>query len=299
VFTDRSRSSKRFPNLAGYLRKVVERRLTRVQRLSNWIGAGLVTLLTPLAALSFGVGFGSLGIGLLAATLAFPLSLFAWYVIDKRLNRPKTEEEARRMEAWRGAQSLLSIEQQRRLHKLMDPSISQLLEAAAFHYARIDAATSSDFWNRESLPAHWRSVRGQAQEAADQAMEELVMLALPCMGEPQADRGKAMKNAIEDLFEMDLVIAIGGIKDAATADWTRFAHRSPLAPRTFEVGRVIAEKLKRLADEVEAKASEAAVESGSHIEVGTAADSIDVVLSEISAVKEAEDELQQRVKEGG
>jgi hypothetical protein len=119
------------------------------------------------------------------------------------------------------------------------------------------------------------------------------------MGEPQADRGKAMKEAIEDLFDMDFAVAIGGIKDAATADWTRFAHKSPHAPRAFDAGRKIAEKLKRLADEVEAKASEAAVESGTHMEVGTAADSIDVVLSEISAVKEAEDELQQRVKEGG
>jgi hypothetical protein len=298
VFAGRVRSSKRFPNLADYLKKVVERRLSRVQRLSNAIGCGLVSLTTPLAGLAFGVGFASLGVGLLAATLAMPLSVYAWYLIDKRLRRPRSPEEAKRMEAWKAAASLLSVEQQRRLHKLMDPTMSQLLEAAAYHYVRIDAALSNETWSRESLPAHWRSVKSQAQEAADQAMEELVMLAMPCMGEPQADRGSAFKEAVEDMFDMDFMIAIGNLKDLATADWTKFAHRSPHAPVAFTAGRHTAEKLKKLADEIEKQTAQAVVETGTMIEVGTAADSIDVVLSEIHAVKEAEDELQQRVQEG-
>ena len=299
MFAGRSHSSKRFPNLADYFRKVVERRLSRVQRLSNAIGCGLVALTTPLAGLAFGVGFSSLGAGLLAATLAMPVSVFAWYLIDKRLRRSRSPEEAKRMESWKASASLLSLEQQRRLHKLMDPTMSQLLEAAAFHYARIDAALASDYWSSESLPAHWRSVRSQSQEAADQAMEELVMLAMPCMGEPQADRGKVFKEAVEDLFDMDIVVAIGGIKEVATADWTRFAHRSPNASFAFESGRRTAEMLKKLADEIESKTSEVVIASGAVIDTGTAADSINVVLSEISAVKEAEDELQQRVQDGG
>jgi hypothetical protein len=298
VFYGRSRSSKRFPNLADYLRQVVETRLSRVQRLSNAIGCGLVTLTTPLAGLAFGVGFASLGIGLLAATLAMPLSVYGWYLIDKRLRRARTPEEAKRMEAWKAAGSLLSVEQQRRLHKVMDPTMSQLLEAAAYHYARIQSALTNEFWSRDNLPAHWRSVRSQALEAADQAMEELVMLAMPCMGEPQSDRGKAIKEAVEDIFDMDFLVAIGNLKDVATSDWTKFAHRSPNAPIAFEAGRNTAEKLKKLADEIEKQTHQVAVET-QPIDVGTAADSIDVVLSEISNVKCAEEELQQRVQDGG
>jgi hypothetical protein len=291
--------SKRFPNLAEYLRKVVEKRLWRKQRLSSAVGCGLIGLAAPAAALGFGLAFGSLAAGLLAATLAMPVSVYAWYLFDKKLRKPRSPEEERRSEAWKGAQHLLGLEQQRRLHKLMDPSMSQLLEAAAYHYVRIDAAFASDFWNQERLPAHWRSVRSQAVEAADQAMEELLMLALPCMGEPQADRGKAFKEAVEDLFDMDFLLAIGNLKQVAGADWTKYAHKSPNAPLAFTAARPIAEKLKKLADKVEHQANEAVLQSGRFEHVSSAADSIDVVLSEMSAVKEAEEELQTRVKEGG
>ena len=290
---------KRFPNLGEYLRKVVEKRIWRKQKIAGAIGCGLVTTLTPLAGLAFGFGFGSLGIGLLAAAVAMPLSLYAWYVIDKRLRKPRTPEEERRMEAWKGAATLLNMDQQRRLHKMMDPSMSQLLEAAAYHYVRIDSAVSSEFWNRESLPAHWRSVRSQALEAADQAMEELLMLALPCIGEPQSDKGKAFKEAFEDLFDMDFLLAIGNLKEIASADWTKYAHKSPNAPLAFTAGRPLAERLKKLADTIEQSATEVAAESGRFVQVGSAAASIDVVLSEIAAVKEAEDELQERIKDGG
>ena len=299
MFSGRSGSNKRFPNLADYLRKVVERRLSRVARLSTMIGCGLVATVTPIVALLAGLIGGTIGAGLLGATLAMPLSIFAWYLVDKKLRKPKSPEEAHRMEAWKGASQLLSLEQQRRLHKLMDPTMSQLLEAAAYHYVRLDNAVSSEFWNRDSLPAHWRSVRSQAIEAADQAMEELVMLALPCMGEPQSDRGKAFKEAFEDLFDLDFMMAIGNLREVATADWTRYAHRSPNAPLAFTAARPLAERLKRLADEIERKTGEAAVAVGTPIEVTSAADSIDVVLSEIKAVKEAEDELQQRVGDEG
>lgn len=294
VFAGRA-SNKRFPHLHEFLRKLVEERLTRKNRLSSMVGCGLIGAVAPVAALAFGLGFGSVGAGLLAATLAMPLSVYAWYLFDKRIRTPRTPEEARRVEAWKGAASLLNLEQQRRLHKLMDPSMSQLLEAAAYHYMRIDGALSSDFWQRDSLPAHWRSVRSQTIEAADQAMEELVMLALPCMGEPQSDKGKAFKEAVEDLFDMDFLMAIGNLKEIASSDWTKYAHKSPNAPLAFTAARPIAERLKKLADQIEAKAGEVALETGSYAGAATAKDSIDVVLTEIAAVKQAEEELQQRV----
>ena len=117
------------------------------------------------------------------------------------------------------------------------------------------------------------------------------------MGEPEADRGKVIKEAVEDFFDMDIVSAIGSIRDAATSDWTRYAHRSPHATVAFQAGRAIAERLKTLADQIEAKTSEVAVESGAVMEAANATDSLDIVLREITAVKEAEEELQQRIKE--
>lgn len=188
------------------------------------------------------------------------------------------------------------LEQQRKLHKQLDPSMSQLLEAAAYHYSRIVAATSGKFWTSDQLPAHWRSVREQALAAAEQAMEELIMLGSTCMGEPETNRGKAIKEAVEDLVDFDIVVAIGELRDVAAADWTKFSHHSPNTKHAFEPARDIAERLKKLADEIESRSEEVIKESGVRIPVESAVSSIDVVLSEMTSVSEAEEELQHRTK---
>ncbi|HXH59927.1 MAG TPA: hypothetical protein VNI20_01065 [Fimbriimonadaceae bacterium] len=295
MFSARPRSSKRFPHLTSFLGKVVEKRLHSLARLANVLGCGLVALATPVVALSIGLLTANIGAGLLAATVALPASVLGWYLIDRHVKKPKTPEEARRMEAWKVAGTLHTLGNQRRLHKVLDPTISQLLEACAYHYERIEAALKGEYWANENLPAHWRSVRSQSMEAADQAMEELLMLAAPCMGEPQSDKGRVFKETVEDFFELDFANVLGGLREIAGSDWTRFAHRSPNAPAAFEAGRKIAERLKRLADEIESKTATVAQETGGPVQVDSAVESIDVVLSEISAVKEAEQELQQRV----
>ena len=297
MFAGRSKRTKRFPHFTTYLAGVVERRISRVQRIVNMIGCGLMALITPVVATIAWLASRDIGIAVLSAALAWPASVVAWYVIDKRLRRPKSPEEAMRMESWKASQALLQLEQQRRFHKWMDPSMSQLLEAAAYHYARIQGAAAGSFWSSASLPAHWRSVRSQSLEAAEQAMEQLVTLATPCMGEPQTDRGKAFKEAVGDLVDLDIGMAIDSLREVATADWTRYAHRSPHLKEAFEPGRAIAERMKRLADEIEQRAEDAVKESGAALPADAAVNSLDVVLSEISAVEKAEDELQQRTRE--
>jgi len=295
VFAGRSTRTKRFPHFTTYLTEVVERRITRFQRTATMIGCSLMLVTTPVVATIawLAAGFGA---AVLSAVVAWPVSALAWFFIDRRLRRSKSPEEAKRMESWKASKELLQLDQQRRFHKRMDPSMSQLLEAAAFHYARIQAAASGSFWSNDSLPAHWRSVRSQSLEAAEQAMEELVMLAMPCTGEPQTDRGKAFKEAVGDLVDLDIGLAIDSLREVATADWTRYAHRSPYLKEAFEPGRAIAERMKRLADEIEQRAEDAVKESGQVLPADAAVNSLDIVLSEISSVEKAEDELQQRTR---
>ena len=255
-----------------------------------------MVLTTPIVATVVWLVSRDFGFAVLSAVVAWPASAVAWYVIDKRLRRPKSPDEAKRMESWKASHELLQLEQQRRFHKRMDPSMSQLLEAAAYHYARIQGAAAGSFWSSEKLPAHWRSVRNRSLEAAEQAMEELVTLATPCLGEPQTDRGTAFKEAVADLVDLDIGMAIDSLREVATADWTRYAHRSPNLKAAFEPGRAIAERMKRLADEIEQRAEDAVKESGQALPADAAVNSLDVVLSEISAVEKAEDELQQRTR---
>ena len=172
VFAGRSKRTKRFPHFTTYLAEVVERRIARVQRTVAMIGCGLMLVTTPIVATIAWLASGNVGIAVLSAVVAWPASAVAWYVIDKRLRRPKSPDEAKRLESWKASQSLLQLEQQRRFHKRMDPSMSQLLEAAAYHYSRIQGAAEGSFWSSESLPAQWRAVRSQSLEAAEQAMEE-------------------------------------------------------------------------------------------------------------------------------
>lgn len=237
----------------------------------------------------------SLAPTVVVGAIAFPLSLIAWYLIDRKIKSPKSPAEARRFQAWRIAGTFHTLENQRRLHKKLDPTISQLLEAAAFHYQRIQTSLGGGYWHSEHLPAHWVTVRTQASEAAEQAMEELLLLAEPCVGEPETNKGKAMKEVVEDFFELDIGEAIGGLREIANSDWTRYSHSSPYAPMAFDTGRKIAERLRKLADEVENKGKEVAIESGAQVAIQTATDSIDIVLSEIASVREAEGELRERL----
>lgn len=296
MFRGRSKSKKRFPHLASYVRDVTEKRITRLQVISNLIGVGIVALTAPIFGVVTGFATQSFGSGLIGALIAMPLSVFAWYLVDKRIRRPKTDEEAKRMESWKWSAEFWKLEQQRKLYKQLDPTMSQLMEAAAYHYDRIKNATSGPFWASENLPGHWRSVREQALAAADQAMEELVILSSTCMGEPETDRSKAFKEVVEDFVELDWIEAIGSLKEIRDSDWTKYAHHSPNTKHAFEPARNIAERLKRLADEIESKSEEVVKESGVQIPVESAVSSIDVVLSEISSVSEAEEELQQRTK---
>lgn len=297
VILRRDKRSKRLPNLTKYLRAVVEKRLTRLVRVSTAIGCGLLGLTSPICATLAWLITGNLGIALVMALVAFPISAGLWYWIDKRLRRAKTPEEAKRMESWRTSNSMLNMEKQRRLHKWLDPTASQILEAGSHHYHRAMTGLSGQYWNSERLPAHWRSVRTQALEAADQAMEELVLMCADCMGEPQADRGQHIQDVLSDLADLDFVDVLGGLKDIAQADWTRYAHRSPNMERIFKPARSIAERLMKLADEIDKKSAEMAEETGPLAVEGEVSESIDVVLSEISALAKAEDELQQRVKD--
>ena len=98
-------------------------------------------------------------------------------------------------------------------------------------------------------------------------------------------------------MDLDIADALQGLKQMAKADWTAYAHQSPQSQAVSVHGRLIAERLQDLADDVEAKSSEVAVHSATTGGLQSL-EALDGVLGELRTVKQAESELEQRIGDG-
>lgn len=284
-----SSKSKRFPYASGFLTRILQERAYARDRALRAAGMPLVAL--GAAAIGIAVGFAvSLPLALVAAGIGFAAGSG---ILEKKIRTPRDADEARRFEAWAAAGEMRTLDSQRRLYKNIDPVAMQLMEAAAFHWTRVISATEGAYWSSPNLPAHWQAVRSQAIAAADAAMEELVLLCHTCMGTPQRDRKTDLKDVFEDFIELDIGDALQGLRQLTKADWQDYAHRSPNAAIILEPGKQIAERLRDLADEVESMSSQVLAEEPGR-SASSAITSLDVVLSEMRTVRQAETELHQQ-----
>ena len=233
--------------------------------------------------------------GVIAGVLAAAGCLAGGLAMENRARRPKSPAEERRRLAQGVASVLRSLSQQRKLHKQVDPLVMQLLEVGAYHWTRIRARLDMPSWTTGELPAHRVALRKQIQDAADAAMDDLLLLAQGCIGDPDRNRGDDLKAAFEDLADLDISEALAGFRRVAETDWTTYAHHSPHSGAVMSSGRPVVEKLAALADEVESMALPS-------VEAATpqtaSADSLDVLLSEIKSIRQAEQELEQRLGQG-
>ena len=69
MFAGRSKRTKRFPHFTTYLTAVVERRISRVQRMVTMIGCGLMLVTTPIVATIAWLASGDVGIAKTRAAL--------------------------------------------------------------------------------------------------------------------------------------------------------------------------------------------------------------------------------------
>lgn len=227
--------------------------------------------------------------------LAFPVTALIWSFVAKKVKRPLTEEQLTQQKVWEAVKSFKGLKEQKKLHKWVDPVILQVLEAGAYHWARVKTVSASQKWRSMTLPGHWTSIRDQADDSADKAMAELVLMASHCIGEPEKDRKKDFENVVEDFFDLEIADSLAQLKRVTTSSWKDYAYQSPIARQIFEPARDIAERLKLLADELEKMDAEMPIEmkvgAGPVSTRATSADSIDLLLGEMKAVREAENEL--------
>lgn len=254
--------------------------------------AGCLTGLlgVPLAGLGIGMAFGLVP-GLIAAVVAIPVSLGAWFVLARRAGRPRSEEEARQIQRRQAVHHLRGLKNNRKLHKHVDPQILQVMEAAAYHWLRIHEVLDAREWRSKNLSGHWKSLREQALHAADQAMQDIAVYAQSCIGKPNRERKDDLEEIFEDFFDGDFSDALGGLKSVMTSDWRDYSHHSPNAQAVFEPSRQIAERLKMLADEVDQMNLRRTQETVEINDQPEAVDSIDLILNELRATKQAEEEL--------
>lgn len=197
---------------------------------------------------------------------------------------------AARYDGWAKAlHSFRDIRNKKKLHSWVDPVLLQLLEAAAYHYARVRTTLEAPSWL--TATGNRAQLRAQAKQAADEAMLDLLVLVQPSIGKPLKDKKDDIEDIIEDFFELDIAEALSGIQRVASSDWKDYAHQSPHAQAIFPSCRGLAERIKSLADELEQMPAAVENVDPATLPPTQSAASLDYLLGELKAVKEAEKEL--------
>ncbi len=279
------KKGKHYPPTVAYLEKATARSKTPD---ALAVGMFAALLIGGVLGLAVGAAFGPLG-----AVLGLPFGIFAGAVLGSAIlprifhrRKPDPLEER----ATKAILDLKKLHESRKLRTWMDPVALELLEAGAFHYARVTAALDGPYWSTRDLQAHWVSVRNQARQASETAMYELVLMCQACVGKPQTERKDEFKQVVEDLVDLDIADALQGLKEFTNPDWSKFRHQSPMSKQIFEPARALAERLKILGDEVETRMTELTGLGPEGLPSG-AVGSLDVVLSELRAVRQAEAEI--------
>lgn len=242
------------------------------------INAGLFVPLAVLLGM-FGLFGGMFGGGLLVRRYVRPLS------------KPKNRDEEIIVQAIQKTDSLNKLITENKLVRWLDPVAGQLLEAGAFHYARIHSCLDAPMWRSGDLPDHWRNLRSRAKEASERAMSELVILLGGCTGEPSRSKEDDIKDMFSSLAGLNIVDALQGLGQVISTNSDDYVFQSAEAQIAFEPGRQIAERLKTLADEVEEASRQAHADTIEIPDIGTSLDSIDQLLGDFRAVRQAENEL--------
>jgi len=293
-----SRDSKKLPLFSAYLQQAMDKH--PAPEAGFWGVSGCVA--APLALIGITLVLAKFMSTLLAVAISTVIGvpvvfgLITW--LAKLLYNPRTPEQERRARFRSILQKYHPPLSRKKLHREFDPVAGQLMEAAAFHYNRIQTGLSTAAWTNPELPLHWRGVRVQILQSADEAMADAAMLCVDCLGKPQKTRQTDLKEAFEDFVDLDWVEALQGLGLAVGADDERYRYRSPHLSVVFQPTKDIAEKLKLLADEVEKRSGDLVRDAVRPMASGSTA-SIDAVLSEIQLLNEAETELNRQQQIGG
>lgn len=202
--------------------------------------------------------------------------------LQKKLSKPKNMDQERIDLILR---PYLKLAEYRRLHRNIDSTALQLLEASAYYWSRLRIRLNTSAWNSQSTPLHLRAIRAQTLEAIDHAMQEQIELCSKCVipiGEkPKTD----LREIMEDVIGLDVDDVLDSLKKGLKV---KSGTQSGRIHEIFEPSRAIAEKLKLLSSELDQISTENAI--GVSTQSGS---SLDSALRDLQDVKTAYVELDQ------
>jgi hypothetical protein len=268
--------SRKLPHLAEYVTRMAKR--SPEGEAAQAAGCALSLLMSGVAFVMLMRLVPFWFAGSLTLFLVLPLLSTLASLWIKQLSQPKTEAEERRKEAHEAILFMKGALSQGKLHRRLDRAVGLLLEECARHWLRVQQSLSGSFWEDKDLPSHWKLVREQSLQAADRAMDDIIVMLKPVLqSRSQASKTQEMfGDMLESFFDVDTGGPIEPI------------------PAAFLPARDIAQKLKQLADEVE-ETAQRAVRDETFRDQFSSSTQIDQVLGELRAIKEAETELHQEI----
>jgi hypothetical protein len=264
--------ARQFPNLVSYLHHVVRQPAPAV--------IGRLPLPAAIGLTSVWGLFTTGAVLLQQPGLAIPAALLTFGIgaLLSRGNRTEpSPKDLRREEAREVGLTMQRCLELRRLHRDLDENSLFLLEECARYWSQVYGVFGSGFWNDPSLPTTYAAARQQALEAADEGMEDVLLLYGPIL--PSEVGGRQAIDYVEEALENYV-----------------FRGQTPAThpPAAFHHARQIAEKLRELATEAERIASDLHRE---RVTAPTATSgSLDASLGELRAIRQAEDELRQNLR---
>lgn len=288
-------SERRYPSLSAYVREALAEATSGLALVYGVGGILIVPSLATTIGYLFGLIFG-FHIGLIVGLALLPILLIVLGVLVRRWTEPRTERQRKRKRVVEALGHYQASIVRRRLHRELDPNVGQLLESCAHFHQLILNCLDGAFWRGQ--PGHNKALEEQARRAANEAMGDAVILGAACIGKPGKTKGEDLKTALRDLAELEIQEAMQGFRTIAKSDRSRYSHQSPHLSAVLEPLRQIAGRLEALSGEVQRFAAESAMKT---VDPGasTAVSSIDLVLSEMGALRQAQSELEEQPNELG
>lgn len=268
-------SGREFPHLVWYLDHVSQGQKSEersVNPLHAIIGGSLGWFTAVNAGLLLGATY--------QATDALKVfGIVAGAIVATQWKRPKPlPPEPRRIQAQEVALKMRECIDRKRLHRDLDEGSLILLEECARHWARVQNAFSTGFWQNDALPVAYIAAKNHAMAAADQVMQDILILYRPYL--PVKVRSREPLDYAQEAAEQ---FGFG------TA---RRPHNLPVA---FAPARQLADKLSDLATEAEHISESNEILPGERAEIMNS-QNIESSLGELRAIRMAEEELRQSTR---
>jgi hypothetical protein len=262
------------------------------------VATGLGAPLLGGACFVAGLLMGNWGMAFLTGFLGFSAAIAAGIIwtlkAAKRNKYIPSQTELKLREVAEIVGRFKTLDKDHQLIASLDPTAMEFLEAGAYHWTRVSQALEGPYFSSSRLAGHWVAMRDEAKRSADEAMADLLLLAFRCMGEPPRTRNEDLRELVVDLQRGDLREVLQGFKTVVDKDWRDYAHRSPNMAGLYEPASEICQSLKSLADQLEPMAHEkveAEIGGTTESHRTSSASSIELLLSEMRAVRQAEEEL--------